>query len=616
MVWRAFHWAAVAILILGIPSADAAQPKRVLLIHSFGPEFAPYSYFSNLFRTDLGQQLQGKVDFYEVSVESARFAETENEGAFVQYVLALFKDRPLDLVVTIGAPAVRFAQRYRRDLFPSTPMLVTAVDQRRLDASTLQANDAIVPVRLDFPLSIENILQVLPDTKHVALVIGDSPLEKYWVNEISRELEPFKNRLEFEWLTALSFDAILRRAARLPPRSTIFFVMYAVDVDGVPHEESRTLRDLRAVANAPMFGIFASQVGQGIVGGSLIYPQDLSRRATDIAIRMLGPDKPTGIKAPALEAGAPIYDDRELRRWNIAAARLPANNTLLFQTPRLWDQYRWQVLMTASVIAVQAMLIWVLLVERRRRTLAESDARTRLAQMARMDRTLAVGALSASLAHELNQPLGAILSNTETAELMLDADRPNLPAIKEILADVHRADQRAADIIKKLRDFLKGQEIEYREVGLSDVIDGVVQIASGEARQKGLELSYSNAPKELIVRADPVHLQQVLLNLLMNAMDAVSTRPLGERKVRLNVAQVGESEVEVSVRDTGPGIPRDELEAAFDILFTTKQQGTGLGLFIARSIIETYGGKIWAENAPDGGAVFRFLLPLSPAQPA
>jgi signal transduction histidine kinase len=331
---------------------------------------------------------------------------------------------------------------------------------------------------------------------------------------------------------------------------------------------------------------------------------------------MLGPDKPTGIKAPALEAGAPIYDDRELRRWNIAAARLPANNTLLFQTPRLWDQYRWQVLTTASVIAVQAMLIWVLLVERRRRTLAESDARTRLAQMARMDRTLAVGALSASLAHELNQPLGAILSNTETAELMLDADRPNLPAIKEILADVHRADQRAANIIKKLRDFLKGQEIEYREVGLSDVIDGVVQIASGEARQKGLELSYSNAPKELIVRADPVHLQQVLLNLLMNAMDAVSTRPLGERKVRLNVAQVGESEVEVSVRDTGPGIPRDELEAAFDILFTTKQQGTGLGLFIARSIIETYGGKIWAENAPDGGAVFRFLLPLSPAQPA
>jgi hypothetical protein len=225
MVWRAIHWAAVAILILGIPGADAAQPKRVLLIHSFGPEFAPYNYFSNLFRTDLGQQLQGKVDFYEVSVESARFAETENEGAFVQYVLALFKDRPLDLVVTIGAPAVRFAQRYRRDLFPSTPMLVTAVDQRRLDASTLQANDAIVPVRLDFPLSIENILQVLPDTKHVALVIGDSPLEKYWVNEISRELEPFKNRLEFEWLTALSFEAILRRAARLPPRSTIFFVM-------------------------------------------------------------------------------------------------------------------------------------------------------------------------------------------------------------------------------------------------------------------------------------------------------------------------------------------------------------------------------------------------------
>jgi signal transduction histidine kinase len=242
---------------------------------------------------------------------------------------------------------------------------------------------------------------------------------------------------------------------------------------------------------------------------------------------------------------------------------------------------------------------------------AELDARTRLAQMARMDRTLAVGALSASLAHELNQPLGAILSNTETAELMLDADRPNLPAIKEILADVHRADQRAADIIKRLRDFLKGQEIEYRDIDLSEVIDGVVQIASGEARQRGVELSYSNAPSGLVVRADPVHLQQVLLNLIMNAMDAVSSRPLAERKVRLDVVQVGGSEVEVSVRDTGPGIPRDKLEAVFDILFTTKPQGTGLGLFIARSIIETYGGKVWAENATNGGAVFRFRLPLT-----
>src|SRR5262245_3183209 len=118
-------------------------------------------------------------------------------------------------------------------------------------------------------------------------------------------------------------------------------------------------------------------------------------------------------------------------------------------------------------------------------------------------------------------------------------------------------------------------------------------------------------PFKPIVRADPVHLQQVLLNLIMNAIDAVSSRPIGKRKVILDVAQVGGSEVELSVRDTGPGIPGDKLEAVFDILFTTKQQGTGMGLFIARSIVETYGGKIWASNVPEGGADFRFRLPLS-----
>jgi signal transduction histidine kinase len=610
MSWRTVHLVAAAIFMLAVPTAEAAQPKRVLLIHSFGPEFAPYSYFSGAFRTNLGRELHGQLDFYEVSVESARFADNEKEGAFLQYVMALFKNRPLDLVVTIGALAVQFAQRYRQSLFPATPLLVTAVDQRRLIGSTFEPKDAVVAVKLNLPLAIENILQALPDTKRIAVIIGNSPLEKYWANEIRRELEPFKKRVDFEWLDGLSFEAILRRSASLPPHSAIFFVMYAVDVEGVPHMEGRVLSDLREIATAPTFGMFTSQVGQGTVGGSLISAQELSRLATNVTVRMLGVDKPTGIRTPALEPGTPVYDDRELRRWNISALRLPVNSIMLFQPPSLWGQYRWQTLSVLAVLLVQTLLIWVLLVERRRRAAAESEAQARLVQIARMDRTLAVGALSASLAHELNQPLGAILSNTETAEIMLDSDHPDLPAIKAILADVHRADQRAADIIKRLRDFLKGTSIEVKDVNLSDVIKEVVEIVAGEAQRKGIALSYSAPPFTPIVRADPVHLQQALLNLLMNAMEAVSDRPPEERKVSLDLTMVGD-QAEVSVRDTGSGIPQDQLDTVFDVLFTTKQQGTGLGLFIARSIIETYGGRIWGENAPDRGAVFRFRLPLS-----
>jgi PAS domain S-box-containing protein len=243
-------------------------------------------------------------------------------------------------------------------------------------------------------------------------------------------------------------------------------------------------------------------------------------------------------------------------------------------------------------------------------------AQRRIAHMAHevihLNRIAIAGVLSTSFAHELNQPLGAILSNAEAAEVLLTANPLNVAQLKETIADIRRDDERAAEIIKQLGGLLKkGGEIELQEFDLNDAVGCALHFLDHEAETRGVVPGLNQAQAALPVRANVVQLQQVILNLAVNAMDAMACRDPGSRRLTLETALAGDADAEVSVSDSGTGIPPDKLERIFDTFVTTKPQGTGLGLSIARTIIETYGGKIWAENRLEGGAVFRFTLPLA-----
>ena len=246
---------------------------------------------------------------------------------------------------------------------------------------------------------------------------------------------------------------------------------------------------------------------------------------------------------------------------------------------------------------------------------AHERERSDHAALERAARLTTMGAMTASIAHELNQPLGAILSNAEAAELLLAANPPDVGQLKEIVADIRQDDLRAAEIIRHLRNLLKRRsEIELQVFDLNDVVAATLHIVSPEARKRSITLVADGIPGPVQVRANQVHLQQVMLNLATNGMDAIADAAAIERKLTIETALTEGSEVEVSVGDSGTGIPKEKLKDVFDTFYTTKQQGTGLGLSIARTIVETYGGKIWAENRPRGGAVFRFTLPLVEAQ--
>src|SRR3984893_10822350 len=255
-------------LLLVMTGEAFSEPKRVLLLHSFGRDFSPWSEYARTFRQELVRQSPDATDVYEASLATARFAD-DQEGPFIDYLNGLFGKRRLDLIVAIGGPAANFIQRHRKQLFPSVPALYTALENRVVSHNALTANDAVVAIDNDFPVIIEHVLRVFPQTTDVAIVLGNSPLEKYWVEQLRADFKRFEGRVAFTWLNELSLETMLRHAATLPPRSAIFFGLFSVDAAGVPHEEG-ILPRLHAVANAPIFSHSEAFFGQGIVGGPLI----------------------------------------------------------------------------------------------------------------------------------------------------------------------------------------------------------------------------------------------------------------------------------------------------------------------------------------------------------
>ena len=264
----------------------------------------------------------------------------------------------------------------------------------------------------------------------------------------------------------------------------------------------------------------------------------------------------------------------------------------------------------ASVILIQGGLITGLLHERRRRRLAEVESRQRLAELAHLNRYSAVGELTTSIAHEINQPLGSILTNAETAELMLKSSSPNLDEVGEILADIRRDDQRASEVIRRLRSVLKKTPFEMKDIDLNETVRQAIGFVTAVAHGRDIALKCGTTSADLNVKGDAIQLQQVVLNLIINAMDAISEAEAKEREVSVTTSLSGAS-AEIRIGDTGPGIATGDLKNVFDPFFTTKPQGMGMGLAIVRTIVEAHHGKISAENQLSGGALFTIRLPIA-----
>ena len=407
-----------------------------------------------------------------------------------------------------------------------------------------------------------------------------------------------------------SMGELKRRLGNLPDATAVIYTGIYYDNEGVSHVPAELVGKIAEWANRPVVINVASYLGKGAVGGYIVHAEPLGQRAAQFVQRILNGENVSDL--PVAKVASPlIFEWPALQRWGISEKSLPPGSEILFRSQTAWEQYRAYILAVIAAILIQSALISWLLYEHWRRRRAEILARNTLSELTHVNRMATVGQLSASIAHEVRQPLSAILANAQAALRWLEKD--NVAEVREGLNGIVTDGHRASDIIKNLRAMFKNDVQEKTFVDINKLILSVLALVQIDLQNQKIELKTQLDDRIPEVLGNQVHLQQVILNLVMNAIESMGS--LQTRILRIKTKLGHSDTVHVSIRDTGAGIKQSDVARLFQPMFTTKTRGMGMGLSICQSIIENHDGRIWASPGVNGGTIFQFELPTLAVRP-
>jgi len=603
-------------LVLGDQSRPAhAAPEQVsvLILLPGQPGLPAATAIASGIRAALHTEWTFRVTIEMEHVDVARFPSPDVEERRLRMIYrSKYGNQRFDVIVAALPEPFQFVLRARDELWPGTPVVVCGVDERSVRDLKPPPGFAILTTRFDMEGTVRAALALLPETRHVALVGGASQPEQIY-HDLIRQAVARARGVDVIDLTKLPIANAVARVSSLPEHTVIIQSSYQVDGDGRRFYGIDLVPHVSSAANRPVFTPLGLALGRGVVGGSILEFEDIGRDAARMAMQLLRGVAAPATPVPSLATAMPRFDARQLARWRLDERRLPEDSQVIFRLPTLWQQYRWYVAWAAGVIGAQAALIVTLLVQRRRRREAEAGAQRLLGQLAHFDRVAGLGQLASSLAHELNQPLTAILSNAQAAQHFL-ANKPAEPAmLSEILQDIILADQRAGDVIQRLRAMFKRGETRTEALDANRLVRDVMSLAHGDLTTRGIEVVLRLAPTLPEVRADRIQLQQVILNLVVNAADAMAACAPQDRLLTVQTLAT-KGKVHINVIDRGPGFTVSQ-DVLFEAFYTTKPQGLGLGLSISKSIVTAHGGRLRAVARKGGGAAFLVSLPALPRRP-
>jgi len=597
------------------------RPTRVLVLYQQQAETQPMLEFAQRLRLTIGKELGSPVEFYQEALDFDRFTGLEQSSPLADYLNDKYRRFGIDVIVPVGGRALKFAVDQLGRVLPNvaTVFALNAMPQTDPAAQPANVTGRISPASRFAP-TLEMARRLQPDAERIVVVGGAGPADSTSVAAVVSAAATSGDALELTVLQGLPLDELLPRLRQVPPRSIVVFANYRMDGRGHVYEPLDIVGSIAHAAPAPMYTQLAGYIGQGVVGGSVVRFDDEAVRTGRLVVRVLRRRPGEAMPPVELIPNAFVVDWRQLRRWGLSEARLPRGTELLFREPTLWQRYRTVVLLTLGVIGAESLLLGSLLAERRRRKRAQlvAEEQQRRAdetrrQVAHMGRVALVGELTATMSHELRQPLAAIRMNAEAGAKIVSRDTGQLSdedreICGEIFSEIVADDVLASDIITRVRALVRREELPQQPVDLNEICRTSTRLLQYDAVTRHAEITLALDPRLPTITGDPVQLQQVVLNLIVNALDAsaASTNP----QVTISTVARGE-EVEVAVRDNGPGLTEDVQQHLFESFFTTKPHGLGLGLPIVHSIIERYHGRVRAENAEKGGAVFRVMVPAT-----
>jgi len=561
-------------------------------------------------RAEMQRASTNRIEFLGEYLDASHFSDSEHFHVFQDYLGKKYAGQHLDLIMVFPARESRLVSDLPATLFPGVPVVFTGVNEIETPEMISKFCVSGIIQRFDLRDTLGMIMRLQPDTHRIVVIGGRSETDRATlgrIEEVGRSLEG----VTFEFWTNRPVAELEESVKSLPENTVVLLSTVQRDITGQPFFMSQLAQEMAPTANVPIYVLSSSAIGGGALGGSVVDSEDLGTRSAQLALRVLGGARSKDLPIEVETRGTPMVDWRALGRWHLNESRLPANSVIRFRPQTLWDEHRNLILISMAIFIAQAGTIAGLLAQRRQRRRAEAELLTQRTELAHAGRVSTMGQLASSLAHELTQPLGAILRNTEAAEIYLQKDKPDLNEIRAILTDIRKDDERAGNVIVRMRSLLKRHNLESKPLDFGSLLVETIALAQPDARMRGVSLNLQMPPRLPAVSGDRVHLQQVLLNLILNGMDAMADCTRANRVLTVRVEMTRDGRVETSVSDRGAGIPEGKVERLFEPFFTTKPNGMGMGLAISQTIIEAHGGKIWGGNNLHGGAIFKFTLPVN-----
>ena len=717
---------------LALTASAGAQQRQVLIVAEDGGGNAARPILSGV-ETQLNT---AAAALYVEAFDASGFPDIEAETPTASYLRSKYSGRDIDALVAVGPQALTFLARNGAELFPGVPTVFAGVSEASVARANLPNSTGVISA-FGVTETADLALRLQPEAKKLVVSTGTSALDTIWYGTAREQLGGLSGRIEVSHLAGLPLEDVLVEVASLPRDTIVLFLSMVQDGSGryfTPTAD--VVRDVAAVSGAPVYAVYDTLFGTGVIGGAMASFQDTGAKVGAMVLRILDGEAAAAIPA---ERQGNVYrtDWRQLQRFDLDASRLPPGTTVEFQPPPVWDQYRQEILAVLGILVFQTLLVVALLLRWRKRRvehllhesedryrnvvdaetdlicrylpdttltfvndaycnyfgrtraeligtklsgslfdaegnraveqertalatpdvkggvrrvvradgspgwlqwtahpipkngtqlaeiqgigrditalrMAEREALERREQVTHLTRVAMLGELSGALAHELNQPLTAILSNAQAAERLLAQKTINVQDVRDILKDVVADDIRAGEVIRRLRNLLKPGHMALEPLRIGDVVHDVMSLARAQLVQHRVAVIEELEPTLPIIRGDRVQLQQVLLNVIINATDAVGgNRP--DDRVVIAAATQKDGWLTISVRDNGTGLSSTASARLFEPFFTTKSNGLGLGLTICRSIVSAHGGRLSVRNNADRGATVEFTLPVAAA---
>jgi signal transduction histidine kinase len=557
-------------------------------------------------RALLRRQTGGSMPVYEEQLDLYQFSSPTYADHIQTFFREKYAGKSIGVIVAIGPGALRQVLGLQAGLWPDTQIVFAAVDSKA-GAQGFPAGVTGTTMEMTLVGMIDAARMLMPDVQRFAIV-GDRLEEQLYYQHFAEELRDESRRFEFIDLTGLSIDDLRRRVAMLPDETVILYT----GINSKPlYSAADVVPLLSEVANRPIIVDVETYLGLGALGGFVLSPRQIGREAAQTVLRILGGERASDIPVTPGGLPKPIFDWRQMQRWNISANRLPPESEVRFHQPGLWDQYWIQILLAGAALTLQSVLISWLLYEQRRRRIAEVAARSTLSELAHVNRVATAGVLSASIAHEVSQPLTGIVANASAALRWLSTATPDIDRTRAALNRIVDAGHRAGDVIKSIRGMVRKEGGPRAFIDINNTINEVMDLVGMNLKRHQVTVKIQLDRQLPGISGDRVQLQQVVLNLVLNAIESMQSLGTKPRVLRVETHNDKPGEATVSVSDTGVGIKPDDLPHIFEPMFTTKSQGMGMGLSISRSIIEAHDGRLWASPNPGGGSVFQFTLPIA-----